>query len=302
MPPTNRLLPLLKQLDAQYGRPNVQGWIETPIERVRFFRATAPIPRTPLLYSSGIVLIGQGHKIGYLDGRSFRYDAENYLILSVPLPFDCETYASVEEPMLGIFVDVDAAAMRDLVSQVHEIRPEWEHDEDALRRGVEPVPMDDEMKETTVRLLRCLRSPLDARVLGESLVRELSYRALLGPHGSVLHALTRHRSPYARISRTLYLVHKRFAEPITVDRLAAEAAMSASSFHRAFKEVTGETPLQYVKKVRLNKAKSLLLHEGVSVSTAAYRVGYESPSQFSREFKRYFHTTPSQADEAVGTR
>lgn len=285
---------VLAELDLQFGRPDVQGFIAAPIEGVRFFRATAPVPRTPLLYESGIVLIGQGHKIGHLDGRSFRYDAESYLILSVPLPFDCETHASPEEPLLGIFVDVDAATVQDIIDRVRVVEPTWETGENVLRRGVEPVPMDDEMKSTMLRLLRCLQSPVDATVLGAALVRELTYRALLGPHGPVLYSLTRRESQYARIARTLSLVHARFAEPLAVEALASEAAMSESAFHRAFKHVTGDTPLQYVKKVRLNKAKSLLVHERVAVSTAAHAVGYESASQFSREFKRYFDASPSE--------
>ncbi|MEM9489079.1 MAG: AraC family transcriptional regulator, partial [Myxococcota bacterium] len=232
---------------------------------------------------------------GYLDGRRFRYDAENYLILSVPLPFECETHASPESPMLGIFVDIDVVRLMDMVAAAADELPTSSFDVTAVRCGVEPAPLDEAMMEVTMRLLRCLNSPLDARVLGSSIVNELLYRAMLGPHGSALYALTQHHTPYARIARVLQLVHRRYAELTNIDELAQEASMSTSTFHRAFKQVTGDSPLQYIKKIRLNKAKSLLVHEGVTVSDAAYQVGYESASQFSREFKRYFQSPPSAA-------
>jgi AraC-like DNA-binding protein len=111
----------------------------------------------------------------------------------------------------------------------------------------------------------------------------------------VLYNLTQHQTPYAAVARALERIHADYRDSMTVDDLAQENAMSVSSFHRAFKRVTGDFPLQYLKKIRLDKAKSLLVHDKMRVNNVAFAVGYESPSQFSREFKRYFKVPPSEA-------
>lgn len=285
----------LRTLDAALGLSQHQGFIDTPIEGVRFFRATRPVPRAPLLYDTGLIIVGQGHKIAHLDGRSFRYDVEQYLIVSVPLPMDCETHASPEEPLLGIFLDIDVIRIREIIATVDRRQPVPSEEGRSMRRGVEPASLEGPMLEATARLLLCLGDPTDARVLGRAVVDEILYRALLGPHGPTLRALTRQHTPYARIARALSFAHQRFREPISVDALAQQAAMSTSAFHRSFKRVTGASPLQYLKQVRLHKARRLLVDDYMTVSDAAFEVGYESPAQFSREFKRYFGAPPSEA-------
>jgi len=120
------------------------------------------------------------------------------------------------------------------------------------------------------------------------------YRVLCGPQGDTLIGLAMHDGHYARIARTLSTIHSRYANQITVEGLAEEVNMSVSSFHRAFKQITFESPLQYLKKVRLAKAKELITTNGNKANEAALKVGYTSPSQFSREFKRHFNKTPSE--------
>ena len=288
------LTPLLQDLARTLGFDRQQGFVATPLAGVRLFRANRPVARAPLFYDAGLVIIGQGCKIGYLDDRRFRYDADNYLILSVPMPFECETLASADEPLLGIFVDVDVEDLRGLVATVEDPGlPAM--DLDHVRCGVEPAPLDAAMLDATARLLRCLLDPVDVRVLGPTIVRELTYRALRGPHGAALRALTLEQGAQARVARALAFAHRRYREPIRVDDLARQASMSPSAFHRAFKAVTGDSPLQYVKKMRLHEARRMLVHESVAVSSAAFEVGYESPAQFSRDFKRHFGATPSEA-------
>jgi len=288
----------LQALQGHYGFPAEQGFVTTHIPGVRFFWATQAVERAPLLYSAGIVIIGQGHKIGYLGDRAFRYDDENnYLILGVPIPFDCSTHATRDHPLLGIFIDIDLPLLHELVSTIAADLLTPARESSAVPRGVEPVELDQAMKDATERLLDCLLSPLDSKALGRSLVREILYRVLLGQHGQSLYALTYHHGYYARITKALDRIHQDYATPLTVDALAKEAHISVSAFHRTFKQVTEDSPLQYLKKVRLNKAKSLIVHEGIQASVAASRVGYESASQFSREFKRYFNVVPSKARE-----
>lgn len=286
----------LTQLAADLD-PDLEGMAETGLDGVRVFRVTRHLPRAPLVYDPGLVIIGQGHKLGHLDGREFTYGNGTYLILSVPIPFECETFATPDEPLLGLRIDLDVARVQGLLDRMGEPDP---HDvpADAMHCGLEPAPLDEEMVDAACRLLRSVREPTDRRVLGPAMVDELVYRALRGPHGQALVALTVQQTRFARVARALSWVHEHYSESIAVEELAHRASMSTSSFFRAFKEVTGDTPLQYIKKIRLARALELLKRDGRAVSAVAYAVGYESPAQFSREFKRHFAASPSTVRDA----
>lgn len=293
-----QIVPLLSELQNIYSFSDGSGFVETSLPGVRFFWATEPVDRAPMLYEAGIIIIGQGHKIGYLGDEVFRYDENNYLVVSVPLPFECETHASPDNPLLGIFIDVDVSTLHELVALVRKHASPKHFNTSSVSRGVEPVALDGDMLDATERLLRCLRTPLESEALGRSLVNEITYRALLGKHGSALYSLTQHDSHYARIAKVLTSIHQDYMKPLTVEMLAENSNMSVSSFHRTFKQVTGESPLQYLKKIRLTKAKSLIINDGIRAGKAANLVGYESASQFSREFKRYFKVAPTEARES----
>ena len=289
------LVPLLQELLGTYRSGESHGTVSTAVPGVQLFWALETIPRAPLLYEAGIVILGQGHKVGYLGDKTFRYDEDSCLIVGVPIPFECESHATRDEPLLGIRVDVDIALLGELVaklgSEIHAVN----RDAASPGLGVEPTPMSDEMIEATLRLLRCLRDPLDSKVLGRAAVDEVVYRALRSDKGRVLYDLTQHQTPYASVSRALERIHRDYRETLNVEDLARDSAMSVSSFHRVFKRVTGDSPLQYIKKIRLEKAKGLLVQQDARVNAVAFEVGYESPSQFSREFKRYFKVAPSEA-------
>jgi len=287
------LSPLLRELQGTHPGNSPSGAAATRVPGVEFFWSTERIPRTPLLYRPGIVIIGQGHKVGYLGSRTFRYDEDTYLVLGMPIPFECETHATRKKPLLGIRIDIDLGALHELVAKSG---PALHRDHGSTPpQGVEPARMSEDLLEATIRLLRCARDPMDAEVLGRAAVQEVVYRVLRGEHGRVLYSLTQHQTPYATVARALDRIHSDYREALSVEELARASAMSVSAFHRTFKRVTGDSPLQYLKKIRLDKAKGLLVQQGMRVNTVAYEVGYESPSQFSREFRRYFHVPPSEA-------
>jgi AraC-like DNA-binding protein len=289
------LAPLLRELRSTLRDPGESGVAPTGVPGVTFFWAGEPVPRAPLLYSAGIVIIGQGHKVGYLGDRRFVYDAETCLVLGVPVPFECETHATPDEPLLGIRIDVDLAALHGLVGRFGGRLELEKRGRPTAASGVEPVQMEGPLLAATRRLLESLRDPMDRQVVGPAAVEEILYRVLRGEQGRVLYDLTRHHTPYSGVARALERMHGDYRDSLSVDELARESAMGVSSFHRAFKEITGDSPVQYLKKIRLLKAKGLLALEGSRVNEAAYAVGYASPSQFSREFKRYFRVPPSEA-------
>lgn len=150
------------------------------------------------------------------------------------------------------------------------------------------------MTDAVRRLLEALSSPVDARILGPAIVREIFYRVLTGEQGDSLRAALSHRGEFGQISRAMRRIHRDCAAPLDVATLAKEAHMSAAAFHSKFKAVTSTSPMQYLKATRLHQARLLMLQDGVGVTAAAARVGYESASQFSREFKRLFQRTPSE--------
>lgn len=281
-PPNARLAELLGEL--AYG----QGLNPSKLPGVRFMRSTAYVPRSPVSYEPSIVVIAQGRKKGHLGRRTFVYDPNHYLVLSVPLPFECETFGTPDEPLLGVSIGVSPALITEMVLQMPPAGPPAGRVE-----AIQSTPVEPALAEATVRLLECLRSPTDAAILGPPIVREITYRALCGRLGPNLRALAAPDSHFGQISRVLHRMHSDFSRSYQIETLAREAGMSVSTFHAHFKAITSSSPLQYLKRIRLHRARLLMVQEGANAGTAAQRVGYESASQFSREFKRFFGNGPA---------
>lgn len=275
---------LIRQLAPQ------EGHTRSLLDGVRLMRADRPLGRTPVLYEPSIVIVCQGHKRGYLANRVYHYDPQHYLVLSVPLPFSTETDASPDEPLLAVSVRLDMTAVADLVIEVDQQASATS----TAPAGIVSTPLDAALADTTVRLLRALRSPLEARVLGPAVVRELCFRVLLGEQGGAIRAALASHGNFGRIARVLRRIHTDYAQPLDVAALAREAGLSVPAFHAHFKAVAATSPIQYIKSVRLHQARLLMIRDHVTAAGAAVRVGYESASQFNREFKRLFGRSPGE--------
>jgi AraC-like DNA-binding protein len=281
------------------GLASGNGYSPTRLGAVRIIRSDAPRPRSPVVYESSVVILAQGRKRGFLGGETYRYDASNYLVLTVPLPFECETEASPEQPLLGLSIRLEPQTIAEMLLELPESVPAPSSPND-VSRGIFSTALDPAMAGATLRLLQCLSDEADARVLGPSIVREITYRVLRGRQGAALVALAGRHTHFGQIARVLRRIHSDFHSNLGVEEMAAEANMSVSAFHQHFKTVTTRSPLQYVKTTRLHKARLLMVQDGRTAAEAAGRVGYESPSQFSREFKRHFGRAP--AEEAARLR
>jgi len=270
------------------------GSTESLLEGVRFLKSNQHLARHPLVYDPGICIVAQGHKIGYLGDQKFQYDANHYLVTSVTMPFECETFASPEEPLLGLYIDIDMVQLHDLIARLGLQAKLGNSGEKGLPRGIGPAVLDENMADATNRLLKCLQSETESQILGPGLVREIFYRALCGAQAPVLYSLAMHNGTFSQVARALKFMQSKYVEKVDVEQLANTACMSASAFHRAFKEITSDSPMQYLKKVRLTKARDLIVQGNMKAYIAADQVGYESSSQFSREFKRYFGQSPAE--------
>ena len=270
------------------------GAHESRLKGVLLFKETQHIRRRPIVYDPGLCIVAQGHKIGYLGGRKFRYDANNYLVTSVTMPFECESFASPKEPLRGLYIYIDMAQLHDLIGRMGLQAPLSNCGEKALPSGIGPAVMDEDMLDATTRLVKCLRSEAESQILGPGLVREIMYRALCGTQAPVLYSLAMHSGVFSQVAHALKVMQSDYSAKLDVEQLASSARMSASAFHRAFKEITSDSPMQYLKKVRLTKARDLMVQENMKAYIAADKVGYESSSQFSREFKRYFGQSPAE--------
>ncbi len=275
-----------------------EGMHQTLVEGVQVFRRSEPMARAPMVYHPNIVIVGQGQKRAYLGNEVYTYDPFNYLVLSVPMPAECEADASPEEPILIVAIDVEPMMLGELMLEIDDPLPPVS----LTPRGISTTPMSEELGGAVIRLLECLKSPLDSRLLGRQIIREIAYRVLLGEQGGALRALANRDDHFARIARVVKYMHTEHAKPITAEELARRAGMSLSIFHHHFKLMTASSPLQYLKRIRLDRAKRLMAHDGYNAGTAARAVGYESASQFSREFKRLFGVTPVEEAEQTRSR
>jgi AraC-like DNA-binding protein len=270
-----------------------EGYTLSALDDVRFMRSNRAIARTPVLYEPSIVVVVQGVKRGFLGDRQFTYDAQQFLVLSVPLPFEGETLASEAEPLLALSIRVNLAVAAELALALDEAEPR------GPGAGVAPVgisanPMDEGLADAVLRLLEALVAPVEAKILGPGILREIHYRVLTGVQGAALRASLVSQSHFGKIGKALRRIHSAYSEPLDVETLAGEAGISIAAFHARFKSVTMTSPIQYIKTTRLHKARLLMVQDGLSAATASVRVGYESASQFSREFKRFFGRTPQE--------
>jgi AraC-like DNA-binding protein len=266
-----------------------EGYNLTPLADVRLLRSNRPLERTPVLYDPGVVIVCQGRKRGYWGDELFLYDARHYLAVSVPVPFTMETDASAEEPLLAIYFHLDFNLAAEVLMQLDGQGVT----EPAEPKGMYSSPMEPALSQSVLRLLHALNSPLDARILGPALVREVYYRILTGAQGGSMRAALSSQGQFGKVSKAIRKIHSCLGERLDVGQLALEANMSVPTFHAHFSAITHTSPMQYVKSTRLHQARLLMFRNGITASVASTEVGYESASQFSREFKRLFGRTPT---------
>lgn len=267
-----------------------EGYTLTALPGVRLLRSNRPLSMTPVLYEPGIVIVCQGRKRGFWADKVYLYDAQHYLAVAVPVPFTMETDATAAAPLLAIYIGLDFTVLGALALQLDEVAGT----PSARPVGMVSTPMDDRLADTVLRLLEALTSPVETALLGQSIVREIYLRVLDGDQGPALRAALASQGQFGKIARAVRRIHTTFKDRLSVDCLAGEAGMSVPTFHAHFRTVTHSSPMQYLKSVRLHQARLLMLRNEMTAAAAGAEVGYESASQFSREFKRLFERSPGQ--------
>lgn len=267
-----------------------EGYNLTALADVRVLRSDRPLADTPVLYDPGIVIVIQGAKRGFFGEEVIVYDQDHYLAVAAPVPFTMQSDGSVERPLLALYLHLDFQLAADLLI---ELGREGGDASGEAARSLVSSPMDVDMRQSVQRLLQVLSRPLEAAVLGRAAVRELYFRVLTGPQGPSLRAALTQQGQFGKVGKALRLIHRDYAGRLDLGMLAREAGMSVPSFHVHFKAATRSSPMQYLKSIRLHQARLLMAREGMTAAAACHAVGYESSSQFNREFKRLFGLTPA---------
>lgn len=270
------------------------GVCTTAMPHVSLIRADRPSTPTPAVYEASLCLIAQGSKRVSIGEHSVVYDAAHYLLVSVDLPLVGHVIdASPDKPYLCCKIDFDPAMLADLMVAEGGAVPRT----DLPVLGV--YPSDPDLIDAACRLVRLLDRPETIGALAPLIEREILYRLLTGPHGPMLRHVATAGSHLNQVSRAIAAIRRRFDGQIRIEEVAAEAGMSPSSLHAHFKAITRMTPLEYQKQLRLQEARRLMLADGATAGTAGFAVGYESPSQFSREYRRLFGAPPRQDIERL---
>ena len=280
----------LAEAVRQYTESQVgESPFSTAIKGLTILRSNHEKRPKHLIFKPALCIVVQGAKWAIFGHQRFDYRAGQALVVSLEMPaFGTVAEASPSEPYLGIILEFDLAVMRQVMDEL-KTPPEASK---KVGRGVFVTDFNGPLEYCTLRLLRLLKTPEAIPVLYPAIMREISYWLLTGPHGGDVVKLTLTNSHAQRVLSAIHLLRARFSEPVRIEALASLAHMSPSAFHRQFKAFTSLTPLQYQKQLRLLEARRLMVSDAINVETAAFQVGYESPSQFSREYSRMFATSP----------
>jgi len=262
----------------------------TPIEGLYFNRRSSPTQPIHTAQWPCFALVLQGAKSLRLGDEHYRYGVGDYLVVSLDLPVVSRvTEASRGTPHLGLGMAINADRLKDVMSRVRLNRSPATSDD---VRGVAVNKASADLLGASLRLLRLLDTPDDIPAMAPLIEQEILYRLLTGPVGPSLLQIAITETPSNRIASAIAWLKENYMRPLRIEELAERVAMSMSSFHHHFKAVTAMTPMQYQKRLRLHEARRLMLIERLDVGTAGYTVGYQSPSQFSREYSRLYGQSP----------
>jgi AraC-like DNA-binding protein len=261
----------------------------TDIPGLILYRRTSPTAPCSMTYEPSLTLLAQGRKRVDLGRTSFLYDASRFLLTSVDLPVVSRIIeASEPTPLLGLLLRLDMPIVRELISRDDLHIPEAPAGSPGMAIGKTTV----ELLTACCRLIDLVHSPEDIPFLSSLIQREIIYRILRGSAGARLRAIATSGEQSNRTARAIVWIRDNYAHPLRIEDLADKAGMGVSTFHHHFRALTAMSPLQYQKQLRLQAARERMLVSGLDAATAAFEVGYESPSQFNREYSRYFGQPP----------
>lgn len=280
----------LEALAASIARWAGKGdHIDTAIPGLALYRRIEPTQPTSGMYEPSICLVVQGAKRVVLGDDTYVYDSHHYLITSVDLPTVWQIIeASLEKPCLGLVMKLDLREISQLMVDSHLPPPRKHQSSRGMATGEVTLPL----LTTFQRLLDLLAEPEEIPIIAPLIQREISYRLLVGDQGARLRQMASVGSQSQQIARAIGWLKGNFTQPLRIDDLARQVNMSTSTFHHHFRALTAMSPLQYQKWLRLNEARRLMLTERLDATNAAFQVGYESASQFSREYSRLFGAPP----------
>jgi AraC-like DNA-binding protein len=261
----------------------------TEIPGLRLYRRSLPTACTSAAYEPSLVVFVQGQKRINVGKTIYICDGSNFLLTSIDLPVVSQVVAATKkEPLLGLILKLEMPAVREILSQQEFDLREEPADARGMAVGITSI----ELLDACCRLLNLLDAAQDIPILGGLIQREIIYRLLRSPQGKHLRAIATLGEQGHRTSKAVEWLRMNYAKPLRVEELAAMARMGVSTLHHQFRSLTAMSPLQYQKQLRLHVARERMLNEGLDAASAAFEVGYESASQFSREYRRFFGQPP----------
>ena len=264
------------------------GDYETAVPGLWLYRSSAPSEEHAVVYVPSLCVVAQGAKEVVVGGQVYRYDPAQSLLVSVDMPAVTHVAdATPDCPCLAVRIPIDPAVVGELLADGSAIPPLGRP-----VRGLGVIDLEPSLLDAVSRLLGLLDAPHEIQALAPLVLREIAFRLLTGPEGARLRQIAAAGAPAQRVARAIRWLRDHFTEPFRIETLAKHVGMSPSALHLHFKSVTALSPLQYQKRLRLQEARRLMAGDGLDAGEAAFRVGYESQSQFGREYRRLFGESP----------
>jgi AraC-like DNA-binding protein len=273
------------------------GDYETAVPGLWLYRSSTPSEEHAVVYVPSLCVVMQGAKEVVVGGQVYRYDPAQSLLVSVDMPALTHVAdATVDRPCLAVRIPIDPAVVGELLADGSAIPPLGRP-----VRGLGVINLEPPLLDAVGRLLGLLDAPSEIAALTPLVLREITFRLLTGPEGARLRQIASAGAPAQRVARAIRWLRDHFAESLRIETLAKHVGMSPSALHLHFKNVTALSPLQYQKRLRLQEARRLMAGEGLDAGEAGFRVGYESPSQFGREYRRMFGESPRRDVASLAT-